>query len=531
MLDSSTPTSYKERLFANADFLADTPPDLGAGWPEPAALTPRLRPVPTFDESLFPPALRPALRDVAHRMQCPPDWVAVAFLVSLATVIGNRCAIRPKQFDTAWVEFCNLWGAILADPSKLKSPTLTAALAPLKQLEKAARDEYRLNAQRHEAAAEVLKARKEAIKKKLQKAADRGDESALQQLQADLVELDSAPVPAARRYIVNDATVEKLGELLTQNPRGLMVFRDELTGLLTSWEKQGREGDRQFYLEGWNGTGDYSSDRIGRGSLHVPNVCISMLGGIQPDKMAHYLRQTLHGENDGMLQRLSLLTWPDPRPFRYVDEVPDAAAQADAAELMRRLDTLDPLALGATLAAGDTIPVFHFDAAGQVEFVDWLTAWQQALDTGDDAPALVQHLAKYRKLYPALALLFHLIAVASGEADTGPVSQPAAVLAGQWCTYFAAHARRLYAYGLTGSSAATLGEHIRARRLSVPFTVRDVQQKGWQALSDRAAVQVALDELAEAGWVREASALPVATTGRPRATAYEPNPRIFSSNT
>ncbi|MGI4872101.1 MAG: YfjI family protein [Janthinobacterium lividum] len=457
-------------------------------------------------------------------------WLAVAWLVAVGAVVGNRCGIRPKQRDTAWLEVPNLWGAIVADPSKLKTPTLAAALAPLKQLDKAARDEHRLNAKLHEAAADVLKARKEALKKKLQKAADRGDEPELQRLQAELADLDATPAPTPRRYLVNDTTVEKLGELLNQNPRGLLVFRDELTGLLTSWEKQGREGDRQFYLEAWNGTGDYSTDRIGRGSLFVPNCCISLLGGIQPDKMAHYLRQTLHGENDGMTQRLSLLTWPDPRPFYYVDEAPDTAAQADAAELLRRLDTLDPVALGATLAAGDTIPVFHFDAAGQTEFVAWLTAWQQALDSGEDAPALVQHLAKYRKLYPALALLFHLIAVVSGEADTGPVSLPAAMLAGQWCTYFAAHARRLYAYGLTGSNAATLGEHLRAGRLPVPFTVRDVQQKGWQGLSDRAAVQTALDELSEAGWVREAPALPAAATGRPRATAYEPNPRIFPAN-
>ena len=521
---------YKARLQADADRLADAPIDPAPGWPPPADLTPRLRPVPAFDESLFPPALRPALHDVAHRMQCPPDWLAVAWLVALGAVVGNRCGIRPKQHDTAWLEVPNLWGAIVADPSKLKTPTLAAALAPLKQLDKTARDEHRLNAQQHEAAAEVLKAKKEAIKKKLGKAADKGDEHELQRLQAELADLDTTAPPTPRRYLVSDTTVEKLGELLRENPRGLLVFRDELTGLLASWEKQGHESDRQFYLEAWNGTGDFSSDRIGRGSLHVPNCCLSLLGGIQPDKLAHYLRQTLHGENDGMTQRLSLLTWPDPRPFVYVDVAPDAAAQADAVELLRRLDTLDPVQLGATLAASDSIPVFHFSATGQTEFVAWLTGWQQALDTADETPAVVQHLAKYRKLYPTLALLFHLIAVASGEADPGPVSQSAAVLAGQWCRYFAAHARRLYAYGLTGSAASTLGKHLRAGRLPTPFTVRDVQQKSWQGLGDRAAVQRAIDELSEAGWLREAAAQPAADTGRPRATAYELNPRIISAN-
>ena len=522
---------YKARLLADADRLADAPADPAPGWPEPAPLTPRLLPVPTFDEALFPPALRPALRDVAHRMQCPPDWPAVAWLVALGAVVGNRCGIHPKQLDTAWLEVPNLWGAIVADPSKLKTPTLAAALAPLKQLDRDARDQYRQDAQLHEAEADVLKARRDALKKQLQKAADKGNELDLNRLKNELATLDATPAPVARRYLVNDTTVEKLLELLGQNPRGLLVFRDELTGLLTSWEKQGRESDRQFYLEAWNGTGDYSSDRIGRGSLYVPNCCLSLLGGIQPDKLAHYLHQTLHGENDGMTQRLSLLTWPDPRRFVYVDEAPDAAAQADAVELLRRLDTLDPVQhLGAELRAGATIPAFHFEAAGQAEFVTWLTEWQHALDTGDETPAVVQHLAKYRKLYPTLALLFHLIAVASGEEHPGPVSHAAAVLAGQWCAYFAAHARRLYAYGLAGSSAKELGDHLRAGHLPTPFKARHVQQKGWQGLGNLAAIKRAIEELSEAGWLREVAAQPVAETGRRPAPAYEPNPKIFSSN-
>ena len=35
--------------------------------------------------------------------------------------------------------------------------------------------------------------------------------------------------PAEKRYLVNDTTVEKLGELLNHNPNGLLLFRDELS--------------------------------------------------------------------------------------------------------------------------------------------------------------------------------------------------------------------------------------------------------------------------------------------------------------
>ena len=53
--------------------------------------------------------------------------------------------------------------------------------------------------------------------------------------------------PVLRRYKTNDPTVEKLGELLRENPGGLLYMRDELVGLIASWDKSGREGDRQFF--------------------------------------------------------------------------------------------------------------------------------------------------------------------------------------------------------------------------------------------------------------------------------------------
>src|SRR5262249_35879776 len=75
--------------------------------------------------------------------------------------------------------------------------------------------------------------------------------------------------PAAatlRRYKSNDTTIEKLGELLRENPAGLLIVRDELVGLLASWDREGREGDRAFYLDAWNGNTSFHTARTGRGA-------------------------------------------------------------------------------------------------------------------------------------------------------------------------------------------------------------------------------------------------------------------------
>ena len=82
--------------------------------------------------------------------------------------------------------------------------------------------------------------------------------------------------------MTSDATVEKLGEILNENPRGLLVLRDELSGWLRTLDRSGREGDREFFLESWNGTGSYTFDRIGRGTVRVGSMTVSLFGGIQP---------------------------------------------------------------------------------------------------------------------------------------------------------------------------------------------------------------------------------------------------------
>ena len=152
--------------------------------------------------------------------------------------------------------------------------------------------------------------------------------------------------PTRRRYLVNDSSVEKLGELLNENPNGLLVFRDELLGLLYSLERDGQEGARQFYLETWNGNGRFTYDRIGRGTVDIEACCLSVLGSIQPGPLQDYLATA---PDDGLIQRFQLAVWPDLEPgWTNVDRWPNRDAKERAGSVFSRLDGLTALAIGAT---------------------------------------------------------------------------------------------------------------------------------------------------------------------------------------
>ncbi len=182
----------------------------------------------------------------------------------------------------------------------LKSPALAEVMKPLSRLVAEAYDEYQKAMLAYETDVMVADATKAALKDELKRAAKEaarsGDRSKLDEIACRGQDTEVPEEPILRRYKTEDATVEKISEILLENPQGILVHRDELSGWLRNLEKQGREGDRSFYLESWNGTGSFDVDRIGRGSLHVPALCLSILGGIQPGPLSTYVYQATQGE-------------------------------------------------------------------------------------------------------------------------------------------------------------------------------------------------------------------------------------------
>jgi Protein of unknown function (DUF3987) len=71
----------------------------------------------------------------------------------------------------------------------------------------------------------------------------------LEDIRKEIEEIEEPDVPREIRYMTNDATIEKIAEILRDNPDGILYYRDELMGWLRSLDKAGREADRAFYLE------------------------------------------------------------------------------------------------------------------------------------------------------------------------------------------------------------------------------------------------------------------------------------------
>ena len=242
-----------------------------ANWPEPKPLPDGLLSVENFNPEFLPETIRPWAMDIADRLQCPPDYVAVTAMVALGSVIGRRCGIRP-QAKTDWTEIPNLWGGFIGRPGMLKSPAMMEALRPLHRLEKEAAEQYAKARTDYQAKAAEYKLKqqvavtvaKEEMKKRVVNLSKVKEAIAAQDISFDVG--DEPTEPTQVRFCTNDTSYEALGEILKNNPTGLLIGRDELISLLRHLDREEQVVARGFFLSGWSGTQPYTFDRIGRGT-------------------------------------------------------------------------------------------------------------------------------------------------------------------------------------------------------------------------------------------------------------------------
>jgi putative DNA primase/helicase len=371
------------------------------------------------------------------------DYPAVVTVLCLAGAVNRRAVIQPKANDTGWVIVPNLWGGIIAPPGFMKSPVIQAATRPLNQIQTEWRREHEEALKDYAREKEEYELRRAAWKELYKTASKTG------KMPPNRPE-DEPDEPKLRRLIVNDATFEALHQTMNENPAGIFVIRDELTGWWSQLDRAGREGERAFCLQAWNGDTSHTIDRIGRGTIHVEACCISMLGGIQPGRLRSYLVDALKDgpSNDGLIQRFQLLVWPDTAPdWNYVDRAPDAGSELRAVRVFRKVVGTD----------AENPARFRFASDAQELFIEWLAELEAKIRGNELHPALISHLSKYRKLMPALALLFELadraaeggfvgfVGSPSGEIQNfGEVSLEHAKQAAAWSDYLESHARRVY---------------------------------------------------------------------------------------
>lgn len=495
--------------------------------PVPLALRKNSRP-PPLDIILIPDALVRFCADIAHRMQVPLEYVMTALLPCFSAALGNRVVIYAKQFDK-WVVTPNLWAIIVGEPGRLKSPVVNEVAQGIRGIEKMLQKEYA--DQKRDFLANV-KSLEKAIRHEEAKIKKNSGPQALQNLESLRQQLErlNANPPQPKRLIVKDTTTEKLQEILAANPHGCLLLWDELATFLATLDKSGREADRGFYLESWNGLNGYAVDRMTRPSLVIDKLCVSILGTIQPEVLTKFAEQSLgkHG-SDGFMSRFQLVTFPSPCEWRYTDELPDIEAQRRVNEIVEFLHgwnpSDDPSSERYRKDNTDCVGP-GFDAAGQRLFAEWQTNLQRRIAKEIESARMKEHLAKFPALMLKLALIFHCVEYAPAGSIPPEIGELTAMRAIAWCEILELHAERLYGVGATDGDrtaqvALALLDKVKEGKIAEGMTVNQIVRKDWSGLRSTESVAAAIELLEAQGWVRMAQK---SASGRP-TQGLEINPQ------
>lgn len=250
-------------------------------------------PLPKLSKLMLPQSLADYIFDQSEIIGSDPCILAMSVLVACAAVTSDSLKLQPKEHEPGWKEAARLWGAFVGDPSVKKTPPLARAMAHVRSIDAAFA----------KAGKESL--RKFAIAKRVYEAQEKRfiDQSSKNQPVSALSEAPERP--QIRRIVVQDATVEAVSDVMSDNPQGVLVLMDELSGFFGSMDAYRAQGskDRSFWLEAYNG-GPRRIDRISREARHVDNCSACILGGIQPGLIREKARTLT---DDGLLQRFMVV--------------------------------------------------------------------------------------------------------------------------------------------------------------------------------------------------------------------------------
>jgi hypothetical protein len=367
---------------------------------------------------VLPPAVRDFVQDHAVAIGIDPGYVLPATLTGLAAAIGNTAVVQVK---TGWNEPSVLFAAVVAESGSAKSPAVRGALQPI--LER----------------------------------------------------------PVDEACMVGDVTIEALADSLAKNPRGVLLYRDELDGWFRSFNqyKPRGGGDVAGWLEVWNAH-RLLVNRKSADPIAVDHAGVSVVGTIQPGTLVSALSEQHH--QNGLAARL-LWSMPPRRPKRWTDVTVSESVSKQYAKTFQRLYGMQMQGLDPPYRPRQ-LPL---SVAARELFARFVNDWGERTADLDGPQAAAS--SKLEAYAARLALVLHLAGSTSPQLER-EVGRPAVAAAIELVRWFAREADRVYAM-LSGDELPIADEQLIqwVLRKGERATVRNLYSSGprrWRNIPEQA---------------------------------------------
>ena len=213
---------------------------------------------PSFPLEIFPKAIRDIIEALEEYENYNVDFTSASFLTVFAAAMGNTWSVR---FMTGWVSRPIIYMVLVGSPSCGKTPPLQQAVAPLLKLD----GEY-----------DMIYCKEMETYRRWERM------SAKQRERHSLPE--EMKMPQRKCHVVVDSTVEALIGALRDNPRGVLIYKDEIDSLLSNFNRY-NGSDEGYFLSLFSGTPFKYSRKSNNEHIFLANPYCSIIGSTQPGRL------------------------------------------------------------------------------------------------------------------------------------------------------------------------------------------------------------------------------------------------------
>lgn len=452
---------------------------------------------PDFPLGTLPDCIQQYCEQLSAQSGFDKGAYAFSLLVSASGLIDHRAKLDVNIMQQPGI----LWGAVVSPSGGGKSPVMKSG-------------------------GRFLFAKNEEVQKQSMEA--------LNKWYAETAELSKKepkpPKPRFEQLVVYDTTIEALGDVCIQNPSGVMLFADELTGFIGQMDaysgKNAASKDRGKYLSAFDGGSVTINRKNTNDPVLIDNFSVSILSGVQPEKLADmFSKSSAAGTSDGLFQRFLVYTMKSQGAVNYTARTQQHTV-SDVENVFRWLDEWQRMGKYTQNAP-------KLDADALVMLQQYHNSINEVSARTSDV-RFAEHLSKFPGYICRVALVLHFIECAAKPDYRETVSVETFARAKQIMGIMYRHSEAVYE--VLEKKSGNAMHYVRT-------ACEAILSKGWEQFSrgdlsrdatdwrnvDNIRGENAIDLLIELGWIADITPEPIAgKRGRRSNGRYAVNPDVHS---
>ena len=359
---------------------------------------------PSFPLEIFPKAIRDIIEALEEYENYNVDFTSASFLTVFAAAMGNTWSVR---FMTGWVSRPIIYMVLVGSPSCGKTPPLQQAVAPLLKLD----GEY-----------DMIYCKEMETYRRWERM------SAKQRERHSLPE--EMKMPQRKCHVVVDSTVEALIGALRDNPRGVLIYKDEIDSLLSNFNRY-NGSDEGYFLSLFSGTPFKYSRKSNNEHIFLANPYCSIIGTTQPGRL---------GEQFGGKRMMNGFSSRFLKVYPEIDKMPswnDTAMPASVLEEWGRIIRKVVAATPSTDQEGKATSIeLLFSQESKLRIIQWKDEVNNKVYAETDSDAVRALCGKLETYLVRFCLVIQIMHCICGESGMDKIEPGTAELAIRLTEYF-----------------------------------------------------------------------------------------------